>query len=466
MAKAKKKVRSISFRIWRIMVQFMCVLLVVFASISIYLYKESELEYNYMELESYARNPKIQEFMLERDKVYGDELSEEIQERREDHFSIYKFPVEKIDGVYKVDISNIFDYENKDDDVLRYKSIIDEIENNIRENGSNFNKGYKRFGIETYYYYVDWNDESTIASVYINSSLRFAKILINIVEVFMALMVATFIISKLVANYIVRPIKEIELFAEEISNKRWNAVAPESDSKEINQVISAIENMKNSLEEVEIREKEFLHARSHDLKTPVMVIKGYAQAIMDGVVINGEKSGAETILEESERLEHKITQLLRLNSLSNNVSEEVNEYIRVDRLLKSLSNKFKNLNAEIEWETTYEEVEILGNSEMLLIAFENIIENQLRYVKSSIKIKMTKDKTLKIVISNDGDHFSIDPPSSLFELYRKDKSGNYGLGLAITKQIMDTHGAKVSARNEEVGVSFELEFKKFSDVTN
>lgn len=473
MFKFKKRKKSIAYKIWLKMVQFTSVLLIIFLIGIIFIYRDTEAEYSYMELESYANSPNIREFVLGEELLYkskdlndiDEELFEKIEkinELQERHYKIYTFTAENKSGIYKINIDNS---QFRDDDFdIRYQIILDEIENKMNEGVSKVDKGYKSYGLEMFYYYVDWNDDYSHANIYINYSLRSLKIIMNVLVTFFLLIILTFITSKLIANQISKPIKEIEEFTDEISHKNWDVIVPTYVDDEIGQVMKALENMKNSLIESEIKEREFLHARSHDLKTPVMLIKGYAQSIIDGVDIKSGRSAPEIIVEESERLEHKIQQLLRLNSFNiSSVDESSFEVIRIDRLLKSLTNKFKTLKSNLIWETNFIESEINANSEMLLIAFENIIENQIRYANTLIKIDMIWDKHLKIIISNDGEHFEVEEPNTLFETYKKGNSGNYGLGLAITKQIIEAHGGQVNARNNDIGISIELDFYEVLD---
>jgi two-component system sensor histidine kinase CssS len=112
----------------------------------------------------------------------------------------------------------------------------------------------------------------------------------------------------------------------------------------------------------------------------------------------------------------------------------------------------KVVNCELKIITSLSTLECFGDGETLLIAFENIIENQLRYAKSTIDI-IIKDRT--IYISNDGPKFE-SSPDELFEIYKKGTSGQFGLGLAITKKVITSHGGSIKAYNTDNGVCFEM----------
>ncbi|TCO68798.1 sensor histidine kinase [Marinisporobacter balticus] len=190
-----------------------------------------------------------------------------------------------------------------------------------------------------------------------------------------------------------------------------------------------------------------------------MIIKGYAQSILDGIDVDSEKSVAQVIKTESERLERRITQLLRLNTLSHALEYSENrEIVRVDRLLKSLVSKFSVVRPELNWKLDLKELEVKVDPEVILIAFENIIENQLRYAESSIEILMDVNEKIEVKISNDGPPFELNDPMELFDSYKKDKEGKFGLGLAIVRQVIEVHGGTIIAYNTNKSVEFKIIF--------
>jgi len=133
-------------------------------------------------------------------------------------------------------------------------------------------------------------------------------------------------------------------------------------------------------------------------------------------------------------------------------------YLRNAREFLNLYYKYKIICPDINWQLDLKELEILGDVESLLIAFENILDNQIRFAKQKIKIDITDQE--EIVISNDGPRFSIENLDDLFESHTKDKQGNFGLGLAIVKRVIRIHGGEVSARNTIDGVKFAVVFNR------
>lgn len=317
----------------------------------------------------------------------------------------------------------------------------------------------------TYLYYVQWLEDGQIAMIFFAPFNDKNTSLLLLFFLFLVLMGISFFASKIVAKSLTRPIQELEIFAEEIAKRNWTATIPKSDLDEIEMLSRSLANMRDALKIAEERDREFLQSSSHDLKTPVMIIKGYAQSIIDKISPEREQQAAQVILTESNRLERRITQLLRLNTLGHSLEyKERREPIRVDRMLRALINHCSVIAPSIKWELDLKSIEILGDSEGLRIAFENLLDNQMRYAKTNIsvsmntnEIDMTERSKVSIRIENDGNPFSVPDPNLLFDAYKKDAEGKFGLGLAIVRQVVLAHGGKVNAFNTETGVAFVIE---------
>ncbi len=273
--------------------------------------------------------------------------------------------------------------------------------------------------------------------------------------IILLLLIIGFFTSGILASKVTKPIYALGEFADEISKRNWLAKVPASDTKELTNLADALEKMKQALKALDERDRKFLQSASHDLKTPVMIIKGYAQAMKDGVGIQSEQSTASVLLEESAKLERRITQLLRLNTIDHSMEHDMEkEALRIDRLLRSLVKRFEVVEPGLTWELETEEVEVTGNGESLLVAFENLIENQVRYAKSKIWISCHKTDKVNIIIGNDGPGFETENIVSLFDPYRKESDGNFGLGLSIVKKVIEGHDGQVSGSNVDGGVEF------------
>lgn len=430
----KKQFISINWKIWLAIVGTMLIMLICGFFAHSTIFKEAKNELIFEQLE------KLSQTKLKEDSLFPTKF--------EVYKNGHKFTI-------AIDLTMDFMYAKNQD----YNRIINNIIENITKENFKKNEGIIKGNDLDHYYYINWDKANNSAVILLTSTKRSTNIQTKTISFILGVLIIGLFSSKLVTMKITRPIQELKEFAEEIAERNWEVKAPETSHDEIGLLAESLEKMKNSLQKIEERERQFLQSTSHDLKTPVMIIKGYAQAMLDGVNINAELSMAEVIKTESDRLERKINQLLTLNVLGHSHDYyESKEFVRIDKILKNLVKKFGLIKPEISWKLNIAEVEIKGNPESLLIAFENIIENQIRYANSSINISMDINNKLEIKISNDGPKFETNNPMELFDAYTKDKDGKFGLGLAIASQVIQNHKGKIEAYNTENGVEFKIVF--------
>ncbi len=210
--------------------------------------------------------------------------------------------------------------------------------------------------------------------------------------------------------------------------------------------------MKDSLDQQEKIKEEMIHNMSHDLKTPIALIQTYSQSVKDDIYPYGDKdSSMDIIIENADRLEHKVKSFLYLNRLDY-LQGENKELATFDmkQLIEKIVSQMDALN-DLQLLTDLDNVSFIGDEEHWRVAIENVIANASRYAKSQIKI-ILKDKYLEIY--NDGEPLEEESIPYLFDPYVKGVKGQFGLGLSIVAKIADMFGYHVTAKNQEIGVSF------------
>lgn len=255
-----------------------------------------------------------------------------------------------------------------------------------------------------------------------------------------------------------KPIVEMERAVEKISNRQWETVLPLAREDELGQLARSIDAMRLELQEQDLAQQALLQNISHDLKTPIMVIRGYAQSIGDGIYPTGDLRGsAEVIDEEASRLEKKVVDLLYVTKLEYFKGQEMRlEPINLDKLMELLVARFK-LRGDLEWAVTGHAGEMLGDGEQIRVAFENVLDNALRYAQSSIRIHLNRtDAGVEIVIANDGP--PVDENLDLFHQFSRGKQGKFGLGLFIVQRIVTLHHGEVTLGNTADGVAVRFRF--------
>jgi two-component system sensor histidine kinase CssS len=228
---------------------------------------------------------------------------------------------------------------------------------------------------------------------------------------------------------------------------------------EIGQLARSFESMKSQLKEYDESQRYFIQNISHELKTPIMAIQGYAHGLLEGVFKGPQaEKGLEIIMEESKRLEKVVGQLLYLTKI-----ESVSQMMQMGRvdlaeMFSLLQQRLSVLNPAVTWELRLpSELVLEGDGEQLSTAFVNILENQLRYANSRLTITGSQaGETVTVTISNDGPPIEEALLPHLFQRFRKGKSGKHGLGLAIARAVFEAHGGSISVRNEADGPCFTV----------
>jgi two-component system, OmpR family, sensor histidine kinase CssS len=271
-----------------------------------------------------------------------------------------------------------------------------------------------------------------------------------------------FITAKVVANRISKPLKELEEYTVRIAHKDWKKPIEVKSEDEIGRLGSSMNFMQEELKRADSEEKMFLQSISHDLKTPVMVIMSHAEAIIDGVYAESMEKNAEIIRDEAIRLEKKINHLLYLNTLSYVLENDVNKVkVNLRDLLSHIISRFEAVNSSIEWEAELQNLSTFGNMDKIQVSIENIMDNGMRYAQSKMRVSLKEKGSFAVIeIYNDGPKIKDEHIGKIFDNFYKDKTGNFGLGLAISKKIVDFYKGNISAVNRDKGVSFIIKYPK------
>ncbi|MGJ0845575.1 two-component system, OmpR family, sensor histidine kinase CssS [Tissierella praeacuta DSM 18095] len=264
----------------------------------------------------------------------------------------------------------------------------------------------------------------------------------------------------LLSRYLSRPLVDLERKVGKLANNEWNEPIELNRKDEIGKLGFSIEYLRKQLIRQDEAEQSFLQHVSHELKTPVMVIQSFTQAIKDGIYPKGTlEDSIDTIDDEAKRLEKKIKNLLyltKLDYLSNHEIDKIN--FSLDSLIKDIVDRFSWHRADINWSLDLMPISIVGDVEQWKIVIENLLDNQMRYANSKILISLKKvDNKTILKIWNDGPAIEEKLLKTMFNKFNKGYKGEFGLGLAIAYKVVKSHNSNIFAINEKEGVSFYIE---------
>ena len=205
----------------------------------------------------------------------------------------------------------------------------------------------------------------------------------------------------------------------------------------------------------EIRQSFFQNA-SHELKTPLMAIQGYAEGIQTGVLPIRESAGV--ILEESDRMTELIEELLALSKIDSAQAKpkfrEVDLAGIINGVTNSLAPAFENGQKKLKTELCGEEA-ILCDEKQMRKAVSNLISNAFKFCKTTVTVRCSNEKgKVLIIVSDDGDGIAKEDLPHIFERFYTGRKGNTGIGLALTKEIIKFHGGDIKVYNRG-GAVFE-----------
>lgn len=212
--------------------------------------------------------------------------------------------------------------------------------------------------------------------------------------------------------------------------------------------LALLEELSTKAEELE----NFSHTISHDMKTPLTAIGGFAEFLSKQLAQgNFAKAGfcADRIVENTRRLERRLDDLLRLAKIGRIIepSEEINLKSLIEETVGMMANQLDEARIAIEVDEVFPKV--VGDSMRLREVIENLLSNAIRYIGAepnliSIGCRRQGDETIFYIKDNG---IGIDPGhfDTIFELFRRldPKSSGEGVGLAITRRIIEAHGGRI-----------------------
>lgn len=253
----------------------------------------------------------------------------------------------------------------------------------------------------------------------------------------------------------------------------------ESTIKQLRENNSELEKDIEEKSKIDDMRKQFISDVSHELKTPIALIQGYAEGLIENVNTDDEsrKFYAEVILDESNKMDALVKQLLELMKLEYGKREFRNEKFNIVELINEVIRKCKVMLDDKKIDIKFEhepEVQVFADSFYIEQVVTNYFTNAIKHAKEvngirQIEVKITNnEETEKVRVSvfNTGDNISENAISKIWgRFYKEDTSrnredGGTGIGLALVKAIMTNYKNDYGVVNKENGVEFYFELDK------
>lgn len=401
------------------------------------------------------------------------------------------------------DSNNPADKDDKKEHRKRLEDIIDMSGTSLVENrtiiSSNDNYTLQKVYDERLgdYYLEIWGTLDNGYSIILRTPIQGIKDNVNISTTLIkyvggAILAVGIIAAFVVSTYITRPIKQLSNIAEKMSEMDFNARYEGSDKGEIGLLGKSMNNMSEKLEQniaelkkanlelkkdidkkekLEIMRTDFLSNVSHELKTPIALIQGYAEGLKEGITDDPESMEfyCDVIMDEANKMNTMVKRLLTLNQIEFGNDEPEMERFDINELIasvadanairagqKNMSIVFDNRNEHnFVWADEYKTEEVLTN----------YISNALNHCdgKRAIEVRTEKSEnggTITVTVYNSGKNIADEDLERIWEkFYKTDKArtreyGGNGIGLSIVKAIMDSMGQEYGVRNVSDGVEF------------
>lgn len=324
-------------------------------------------------------------------------------------------------------------------------------------------------------------NETTV--VFVNSSI---EPLTNTVEILskqliivsIIVLILAFVIGYYISNHISKPIVNINKKAKKLARGDYSVdFKINSSINEINELGDTLNYTKDELSKIDTLRRELLANVSHDLKTPLTMIKGYAEMIRDLTYKNKEKrnENLNTIIEETDRLNVLVNDILVLSKIQSKEELELEKFDLVkviDHILKRYYIYKDTEGYDFIFESPKEAI-IVADKKRLEQVIYNLVNNAINFTgqdnKILIKISDNK-KTYRVEIIDTGKGINKEDLPFIWEKYyhsdNKHKRNviGTGLGLSIVKNILEKHEFKYGVESQiKKGTTFYFEIEKNND---
>lgn len=310
-------------------------------------------------------------------------------------------------------------------------------------------------------------DKYVVIDSFSSDGIYWVVNLVIIVAFIVCIIIGT-IITAITSRSIIQPIRNISDAAGEIAKGNFSVRVREPSDPEYANLARNFNKMAEELAGTETLRGDFISNVSHEFKTPLASIQGFAKLLQSDTITEQERAEyTQVIIDETSRLSKLSSNILRLTKLENQKTVgrktrfSLDEQIRKILLVLEPEWSKKNIDLDID----LEDIMYVGNEELMGQIWQNIINNAIKFTPEGgrISVKLFRDeKNISAEIWDNGPSISPEIKNKIFDkFYQGDRSrateGN-GLGLALVKRILELSEGTISVDNDvkRGGVSFKI----------
>ena len=334
---------------------------------------------------------------------------------------------------------------------------------------------------QMYFYgkYIDYGSDKAVLYVGTNlnavgSTARIIRIQLLIVTFLSA--AVGFVLALFISKSFSRPISQLNEKAHTLGENSDNTEFHKGFCSELDELNETLDKTDSKLKQSKEFQNELLANVSHDLRTPLTMIKGYAEMIRD-ISHEDEQQCAEdvaVIVREADRLTALVGEILEYSELQMKDTEDILNDCDLSEVVSSVTDSFESLFAKdgyIFERRIADNIHIRGNASRLTRAIYNLIDNAVRHIGDDkwigVTLKTENDRAV-VEIADHGEGIPADELERIWDKYYTNRQrggkGVSGLGLAIVKQTVSQHGGVCSVVSEVgTGSSFRIELDHLPD---
>lgn len=314
------------------------------------------------------------------------------------------------------------------------------------------------------YMLIITSQSSPVGSVV--NTLRYQLVTVTIILLFVGVFIAI-----AAARKISKPITDTTKSALQLANKNYDVQFNSTGYLEVTELNNTLNYAATELKKVDSLQRELIANISHDLRTPLTMITGYGEVMRD---LPGENTpeNIQIIIDEANRLNMLVTDLLDISKLQSGATEINKEVFSITTLIKEMFQRYNKLKEQEGYTLDFEyDEEIYVNADYSKISqvIYNLVNNAINYSRTDkhIIVRQTrKDKNVLIEVIDHGEGIDQEHLENIWDRYYKvDKEHKSsvvgtGLGLSIVKNVLDKHNAHYGVKSvvgEGSNFWFELE---------